>query len=103
MYFSYFQLIFGNTNDETRNVIRRDLDSPIHAEKVKFIPKMWQRVPCLRVELCGKVKLCFTLYCSRDMLIDILYTLDGASHTVGRRKLKSDRKRWSFPQSWHGA
>ena len=54
MYFSYFQLIFGNTNDETHNVIRRDLDSPIHAEKVRFIPKTWQRVPCLRVELCGE-------------------------------------------------
>ena len=31
--------------------------------------------------------------------IDISYTLDGASHTVGRRKLKPDRRRWSFPQS----
>ena len=35
--------------------------------------------------------------------IDISYTLDGASHTVGRRKLKPDRRRWSFPQSWYGA
>ena len=32
-------------------------------------------------------------------IIDISYTLDGASHTVGRRKLKPERRRWSFPQS----
>ena len=33
-------------------------------------------------------------------LIDISCTLDGASHTpVGRRKLKPDRRRWSFPRS----
>ena len=27
------------------------------------------------------------------------YTLDGASHTVGRRKLKPDRRRWSLTRS----
>ena len=47
------ELIFANTNDETHNVIRRDLDSAIHAQKVRFFPKSWQRVPCMRVELCG--------------------------------------------------
>ena len=31
--------------------------------------------------------------------INISYTLDGTSHTGGRRKLKPDRRRWSFPQS----
>ena len=38
-----------------------------------------------------------------DSAIDISYTLDSASHIVGRRKLKPDRRRWSFPQSRHGA
>ena len=28
--------------------------------------------------------------------IDISYTLDGASHTVGRRKMKPDRRCWSY-------
>ena len=31
--------------------------------------------------------------------IDVAYILDGASHTVGRRKLKPDCRRLSFPQS----
>ena len=35
------------------------------------------------------------------MLITIgtSYTVDGASHTVGRRKLKPDRRHWLFPRS----
>ena len=33
------------------------------------------------------------------MHIDISYTLHGASHTVSRRELKPDRRRWSFPRS----
>ncbi|XP_028402504.1 receptor-type tyrosine-protein phosphatase F-like [Dendronephthya gigantea] len=48
------EIIYGNTNDETHNVIRRDLDTAIHAERVRFIPKTWQRAPCMRVELCGQ-------------------------------------------------
>ena len=35
---------------------------------------------------------------SAEGAIDISYTLDWASHIVGRRKLKPDRRRWSFPQ-----
>ena len=35
---------------------------------------------------------------AKGLHIDISYTLDGASHTVGRRKLKPDRRRWSFPR-----
>ena len=31
--------------------------------------------------------------------IDISYTLDGALHAVGRRKLKPDRRRWSLTRS----
>ena len=33
--------------------------------------------------------------------IDISYTLDGVSHTVGRRKLMPDRRRCSFPLCWY--
>ena len=33
----------------------------------------------------------------------LIYTRYSASHIVGRRKLKPDRRRWSFPQSRHGA
>ena len=36
-------------------------------------------------------------WCSFGCGLDISYTLDGASHAVGRGKLKPDRKRWSFP------
>ena len=35
--------------------------------------------------------------------IDISYTLDSAPHIVGRRKLKPEHRRWSFPQSRHKA
>ena len=51
------------------------------------------------------VKKIVWLFCSQhgrrvgEGAIDISYTLDGASHTVGRRKLKPGRRRWSFPQS----
>ena len=42
----------GNAN--AKDMVKRNLDQPVLAMFVRFVPKEWKSWPCMRVEVYGK-------------------------------------------------
>lgn len=48
----FLQVFPGNTN--AKDMLKINLDQPVLALFVRFVPKEWHSWPCMRVEVYGK-------------------------------------------------
>lgn len=50
------KVFFGNTN--AKDMVKRNLERPVLAMFIRFLPKEWKSWPCMRVEVYGKPANC---------------------------------------------